>query len=531
MFAAQSIPYQQTSMFSKIVLDYLEGNEQLQPFYLHPPTLEGINQAIHQKQQQKIDRTLLVQVLQDQYKGKEKGEAVKQNIEALLSPNTFIVCTAHQPNLCTGPLYFIYKILHAIKLAAYLHRQLPHYKFVPVYYMGSEDADLAELNHFTIEGKRYEWQTDQKGAVGRMKVDKKLITLLDELEQQLGITTDGKEWVQLLRKHYGLNVTIQEATFGVVHALFKQYGLIVLIADDARLKQQMLPVFEEDLFQQHPSTIVAGTCKSLDEQYKVQANPRDINLFYLKDNIRERIEKRGDIFIVCNTSIQFSETELKNELQEHPERFSPNVILRGLYQETILPNIAFVGGGGELAYWLQLKDLFQHYAVPYPVLILRNSFLVVEKKWQEKINKLELTVSDFFETEDALMNKIVQRFATHSISLNGKLEKAEELYEQIKQQAGAVDPTLLQHVTALQTQSINNLKVLEKKMLRAEKRKFTDQQRQIQTIRNYLFPKNGLQERVENIGTFYTKWGRAFIDELYQYSLALGQRFVILTQQ
>ncbi|MBD0352490.1 MAG: bacillithiol biosynthesis BshC, partial [Flavisolibacter sp.] len=169
-------------MFSKIVVDYLEGNEQLQPFYLHPPTLEGINQAIHQKQQQKIDRTLLVQVLQDQYKGKEQGEAVKQNIEALLSPDTFIVCTAHQPNLCTGPLYFIYKILHAIKLAAYLHRQLPHYKFVPVYYMGSEDADLAELNHFTIEGKRYEWQTDQKGAVGRMKVDKKLITLLDELE-------------------------------------------------------------------------------------------------------------------------------------------------------------------------------------------------------------------------------------------------------------------------------------------------------------------------------------------------------------
>ncbi|MDQ3844485.1 MAG: bacillithiol biosynthesis cysteine-adding enzyme BshC [Bacteroidota bacterium] len=531
MFAAQFIPYHKTNVFSKIVVDYLAGKEQLQSFYQYPTTLNGIQQAILQKQQQRIDRTLLVHVLRDQYRSTDQGGAVIQNLEALLSPNTFVICTAHQPNLCTGPLYFVYKILHAIKLSSYLNQQLSGYRFVPVYYMGSEDADSAELNHFTVEGKRYEWQTDQRGAVGRMKIDKKLIALLDELELQLGITPNGKEWVQLLREHYHLNVTIQEATFGVVHALFKQYGLIVLIADDARLKKQMLSIFEEDLFLQNPSLIVSDTCKKLDEQYKVQANPRDINLFYLKDNIRERIERKGDDFIVCNTSIQFSEAALRSEIQKHPERFSPNVILRGLYQETILPNIAFVGGGGELAYWLQLKDLFQHYAVPYPVLILRNSFLVVEKKWQEKINKLELTVSDFFETEDALMNKIVQRFATHSISLNGKLEKAEELYEQIKQQAGAVDPTLLQHVTALQTQSINNLKVLEKKMLRAEKRKFTDQQRQIQTIRNYLFPKYGLQERVENIGTFYTKWGRAFIDELYQYSLALGQRFVILTQQ
>jgi bacillithiol biosynthesis cysteine-adding enzyme BshC len=530
MFAAQRISYNQANTFTKIVLDYLSGSEKLKPFYTEVPTLQGIEATIKAKQKQPVDRNLLVDVLQQQYKTVKNADSVKKNIELLLSSDTFTITTAHQPNLFTGPLYFIYKILHAIKLADCLKEQLSQYNFVPVYYMGSEDADFAELNHTYVDGKKIEWKKEQKGAVGRMIVDKALVQLIDELEGQLSNEAHGEEVIQLLRRCYSNGKTIQQATFEIVNELFGSYGLVVLIADHPALKAVMNNVFEDDLFKNTPAGIVQQTSAKLEEQYNVQAHPREINLFYLKDDIRERIIRKENIFIVHNTTLSFTEVELKEELEHHPERFSPNVILRGLYQETILPNLAFIGGGGELAYWLQLKDLFEHYKVVYPVLILRNSFLVVEEKWKTKIQKLGFAIADFFLPQNELMNLLVAKNAEHPISLNGNFEKAEELFEQIKTQAGAIDVTLSQHVAAIKARSLKTLQELEKKMLRAEKRKFSDHERQIQTIKDSLFPGNGLQERKENFSSLYAKWGSGFIEELYQSSLALEQEFVILSQ-
>lgn len=531
MFAAEYLPYHQTNAFSKIALDYLSNAGELQPFYSHRPTIEGIKKTIEEKKQQPVNRKVLAEILKEQYQQISTTDAVKKNIESLLSENTFTVCTAHQPNLFTGPLYFIYKILHTIKLAAYLKKELPQYHFVPVYYMGSEDADFAELNHTYIDGKKIEWKKEQKGAVGRMIVDKTLLQLIDEIEKQLIIEPYGKEVADLLHKAYAPGKTIQSATLELVNELYGNYGLVVLIADHPLLKAEMKKVFEDDLFKNIPSEIVQKSSEQLTQHYNTQAHPREINLFYLKDDIRERIVLKHGEYSVLNSSIKFSKNELQRELEEHPERFSPNVILRGLFQETILPNLVFIGGGGEMAYWLQLKSLFAHYKVVYPVLLLRNSFLIVEKKWKEKIEKLGLKVSDLFQNENELMKQIVSQNSNHRVSLNGNFEKAEELFEQIKLQAGAIDPTLMQHVAAIKTRSLKTLQELEKKMLRAEKRKFSDQQRQIQKLKEILFPKNGLQERVENFSSFYAKWGRSFIEVLYENSLALEEEFCILNEE
>jgi len=531
MFAAEHIPYQQTHAFSRIVRDYLANAPELKPFYSCPPTLEGIEETIRQKQQQPIDRETLVAALGEQYRTLETTPAVQRNIERLRAANTFTVCTAHQPNLFTGPLYFIYKILHTIRLAAYLEESLPQYAFVPVYYMGSEDADFAELNHTYVAGKLIEWKKEQGGAVGRMLVDRTLVQLIDELEGQLVAQPHGPEVIGLLRRCYTPGRTIQEATFELVNSLYGAYGLVVLIPDNGILKARMKQVFEDDLFRNTSSGIVQQTSERLGAVYNVQAHPREINLFYLKDNIRERIVRDGDGFRVNNTDLQFSEAEMRAQLDACPECFSPNVILRGLYQETILPNLAFIGGGGEMAYWLQLKDLFAHYGVVYPVLVLRNSFLVMEKKWEDLVRRMELSLAEAFLPLDELMNLIVTRYSNHSVRLNGKLESAGELFEQIRSQASAIDPTLAQHVAAIKARSIKNLEELEKKMLRAEKRKFGDQQRQLQKIKETLFPNNGLQERVENFSGFYAQWGRGFIDALYEHSLALEQQFTVLLEK
>ncbi len=522
------LSYHKVGGFSKIALDYIDRSVALTPFIAYPPAIEGVQKAIEVRKKFATNREMLVKELKKQYAIVKSADAVQENIDALLSPDTFTITTAHQNNIFTGPLYFIYKILHVIKLADHLNTSLSQYKFVPVYYVGSEDADLDELNHIYLNDAKLVWDTKQTGAVGSMKVDKDFLKLIDIIEGQLAVLPHGKEAIVLVKDCYRLGENIKTATFKIVNALFGEYGLIVLQPDNAILKQQMLKVFEDDLLNQTASVIVEKTSARLGELYKVQAHPREINLFYLLDGLRERIEMRDSMYQVLNSKISFRKEDLFAELHNHPERFSPNVILRGLYQETILPNIIFVGGGGEIAYWLELKDMFDHYKVPYPIQVLRNSFLITEKKWSDKINRLGFKIEDIFLGEQELINRLVARETDKKLQLNGTLSATEQLYEDIKKQAISIDATLEKHVDSLKTTTLHRLRELEKKMLRAEKRKFSDQQRQIQTIKAKLFPKNGLQERYDNMLYYYAKWGSSFIQNLYDESLALEQEFVVL---
>jgi bacillithiol biosynthesis cysteine-adding enzyme BshC len=528
---AEFISYQQTGYFSKIVTDYLSQNNLLQPFYQHTSNIEGIKASIAKRNKFNTNRQILVEQLQLQYAAVHTSEVVANNIQALSSDNTFTICTAHQPNIFTGHLYFIYKIIHTIKVADTLNKELPENKFVPVFYMGSEDADIKELGEVTVNGKKYQWHTKQTGAVGRMSVDDELINILKSISAQISVESYGTEIIELVKKYYSKGSSIQDACFGLINELFSDKGLVVLLPDNAELKKQMLTVFEEDIFVNTPSEIVNKTSAELEKNYKVQAYPREINLFYLKDTIRNRIIEEKNIFRVNDTSIKFTKEELQAELDEHPERFSPNVILRALYQETILPNIAFIGGGGELAYWLELKDLFQHYKVPYPVLILRNSFLFINHKLDLLTKKFSLTPKELFTSEDELINEIVQNNTLHQLSLEAQKKQINLIYDEINGVVNKIDLTLEKHAKALQVRSLKLLDNLEAKMFRAEKKRFEAQQRQIKKIKENLFPANGLQERVDNFVPFYAKWNKEFIEVLYSNSLVFEQQFCIITEE
>ncbi len=228
-------------------------------------------------------------------------------------------------------------------------------------------------------------------------------------------------------------------------------------------------------------------------------------------------------------SLRFSQTEILEELKNYPERFSPNVILRGAFQETILPNIAFIGGGGELAYWLELKDVFAAIAVPYPVLVLRNSFLLMTAEQEQRMQQLELDHTSLFQKAEVLLNQLVKKRTNQQLSLTNETAQLSVLYEQIKQQAGTIDETLKPHVEALSVKALKRLAELEKKMLRAEKRKFEAEERQIQGLKKYLFPNDSLQERVDNVAGWYARNGTSWIDMLLKNSLALEAQFSIIT--
>ncbi|HCL84462.1 MAG TPA: bacillithiol biosynthesis cysteine-adding enzyme BshC, partial [Chitinophagaceae bacterium] len=350
-FTAKTVPYQQTGYFSKVITDYLNRNEFLQPFYEHPVSFAGMEAAIRNREQFPTDRSLLVRVLEEQYAPLPVQSAVKKNLEYLSEKKTFTITTAHQPAIFTGNLYFIYKILHVIKIAETLSARYPDRHFVPVFYMGSEDADLDELGHIYLNREKLLWDTQQTGAVGRMHTAG-LEKIIQRIEGEFAGHLHGPELIRLLKDCYLGAENIQQATFNLLHRLFGSYGLVVLIPDSHLLKSAMRGVFRDDLTSHIPFRITEPHIQQLTKQYHLQANPREINLFYLKEDIRERLELKDGRFKVNNTNLHFSPAEMEKELANFPERFSPNVILRGLYQETILPNIAFVGGGGETAYWL-----------------------------------------------------------------------------------------------------------------------------------------------------------------------------------
>jgi bacillithiol biosynthesis cysteine-adding enzyme BshC len=525
--SASFIPYSDTFQFSTLVLDYLRQAEGLKPFYHGTPDIEGVKTAIASREQFDTNRSDLVKVLKDQYAATSASALQLEHIDALARTNCFTITTAHQPNIFTGYLYAIYKTLHVIRIAEELKSALPQYQFVPVFYIGSEDNDLDELSQCNIDGVKHRWQTQQKGAVGRMKVDKSLLSIIDGIDRQLGQYQYGKELIEILRNAYPEGGTIANGTFSLLNQLFARYGLLVLQPDNAVLKKQMKAVFESDLLHQLPHALVEQNSTTLAESYKVQVNPREINLFYLDGLSRERISISGENY-VTDGGRQFSKSQILEELDNNPEKFSPNVVLRGIYQATILPDILFVGGGSEIAYWLELKSLFEYFKVPYPVLILRNSFLLTTAAQKTRVEEMGWKINELFKPDFDIMNDYVKNHSAKKLQLGNEINSVNELYAKLREEAEEIDITLGQHISALEHKVVKQLRNLEKKLIRAEKRNFETQQRQLQKIKLELFPNNNLQERVDNFMPYFAKYGPSFIDCIYQQSKAFSQEFGII---
>jgi uncharacterized protein YllA (UPF0747 family) len=261
----------------------------------------------------------------------------------------------------------------------------------------------------------------------------------------------------------------------------------------------------------------------------VQTEGRSINLFYLKDNSRSRIELKEGVYTIVDTDLSFSKAEIIAELYAYPERFSPNVILRGLYQETILPGVVFIGGGGELAYWMELKNVFAVANVHFPVLQLRNSFLFIKSKMAKQWAELGFTFNDLFLTIPSLEASFVKTHTQHNLSLSNSIKELESLYISIKAQVEKIDATLGAHTMNLSVQSAKKMVALEKKMLKAEKRKQATSLERIRHIKENLFPENSLQERVDNFAEWVGDYGWAWVDAVLEHSNTMEQGFTILS--
>ena len=527
--AAEQVAYPLTGYFSNLVSDYLEANQKLDPFYTHPPNLDGIKAAMAARDSFNTPREVLVNALNKQYEGVNASDIVNANIQSLNDGKTYTVTTAHQPNLFTGPLYFIYKIAHSIALSRSLNKQIPGAHFVPVFYMGSEDADLDELGFVNIGGQKLVWHTKQTGAVGRMLVDAELLSLIKLIEGQIGVSVHGAAWVGLLKQSFTIGKTIAQVTLEIVNHLFGEYGLVVVQPDSPALKSLFTSVIEKELTTGFSNKAVQQTIKNLSVHYKVQAAGREINLFYLQGDKRERIIQTSTGYEVTALGLNFTKEQILADVDNNPAKYSPNVILRGVFQETILPDIAFIGGGGELAYWLELKQVFAEASVPFPVLLLRNSFLLVPAKQALQLQKMHInTISLFKGRPQVIIDSFVKANSVHHLQINAQMAAIEAQYTLIKEQASAIDASLVDHIEALSHKQAQKLLQVQKKMLRAEKRKYQAEQQQISKIMDQLFPGGSLQERVENIADWYKIYGTHFVRAIVENSDDFGKGFTLL---
>lgn len=522
------ISYTQSGYFSKIVTDYLAQRPELQKLYNRFPTLGNFKAQIEEKQDSfsVTTRNVLVAELLRQYQDTSISEATSNHISLLKNSTTFTITTGHQLNLFTGPLYFLYKIMSVIKLCKQLRMAYPNHDFVPVYWMATEDHDFDEINYFNFKNSKIKWDRESGGPVGRFSTNG-LQQLAGEFAELLNGSDHANELLDHFIKAYNGERNLAQATRYLVNELFGDYGLVIIDGDSKVLKQLFAPYAKQELLQQASFRKVTET-NALLADYKIQVNPREINLFYIEDGLRERIIAEDGKYVVNNTSTVFSEAGILDELQNNPEKFSPNVILRPLYQEVILPNLAYVGGGGELAYWLELKSNFEANNIPFPILLLRNSVLLTTQKQAEKADRLELSWQDLFSDQQELINKKTKLFSQFPIDFSPQKEALKKQFEALEKMAGQTDKSFSGAVKAQQAKQIKGLENLEKRLLKAEKKIYGDKLSRIAGLQNELFPNQSLQERKANFSEFYQEYGKGLISRLFEELQPLEQEFNII---
>ena len=525
-----SISYQKSGYFNSLIIDYLNEKTELKELYNRFPKLENFKDQIEEKSKQfdSNNRNILVNALDNQYNGFQISEQTKNNITSLSNSNTYTITTGHQLNLFTGPLYFLYKIISTINLCKKLKEKHPEHNFIPVYWMATEDHDFEEINHFNYKDVKIKWNKKSNCPVGRIKTEG-IENIFKSFELELGTGEIGNYLKDLFEKSYLKNSTLSHATRFMVNALFGNEGLVIIDGDDSALKRLFIPIIKNELTERKSFYEISKTNDRLKNSYDLSVNPREINLFYIEDTIRERIIFEKNEFKVNNTKLTFSENEILNLVETNPEKFSPNVVLRPVYEEVILPNLCYIGGGGEIAYWLQLKSVFDIYGVTFPILLIRNSVVLITEKQNKKANKLQVTWNDLFCKQTNLITLKTHELSKLPIDFSELKYNLSQQFEKLLQITTQTDTSFLGAVKAQEKKQIKGLENLEKRLLKAEKRIHAEKLNQIMLLQNELFPNQTLQERSINFSEFYIKSNGTLIEKLIETLDPLEFNFTIIT--
>ena len=498
------IDFQTSKLFSKKFNEFIL-NEKKSDSY---PTYDNIKNFASSVSFSSKNRELLHAEFKNQYTNTKINSVVRDNIESILSDNTYTITTGHQLNIFTGPLYVIYKIISCIKLAENLNNKFPDKKFVPVYWMASEDHDFKEIKSFYSRGKKYVWDIKPSGSVGDIdpKSLKEVINLLPDVHD-------------FFSEAYLESDTLSEAVRKYINSIFEKYGLLILDPDSEALKNAFSEIMGDDIFNNSINDI-----ESKSDQ-KSAVHVRKINFFYKENKLRERIINNKERYFVNNTEIKFSALDLEDEIKKNPYKFSPNVIMRCIYQQFILPNVAYIGGPAEVVYWLGFKKFFKHYNLHFPVVVPRDFVLLLSEKSQKTMGRYNIENTDLFLGKSRLEKKALKVIDDRNKNFSDEISKIKKSFNKIADKFSSVDKSMKPHVLANSKRTEKILIQMENrfvKSLKSENKKLVSQ---VEDLYNEIFPEGSIQERKENIMSYYHP---KFISNLFRELDPLELKFKII---
>ena len=477
-----SIDFKGSGLFSKKFNDFI-NNHGDKEYY---PTYKNIDNISSNKSFNKEKRELLHIDFIRQYESIKRSKKVDDNIKSILSENTFTITTGHQLNIFTGPLYVIYKIISCIKLSEDLNKKFPNKNFVPVYWMASEDHDFDEIKSCYSNGKNYEWKIKPSGAVGDID-PKSLKDLINKIPDVQDFFSDA----------YLTSDSLSLAVRKYMNAIFGDYGLLIFDPSSEVLKDSFNEIIKDDIFN--------NTMKDIESSYddRSHVHVREINFFYKGDKFRERIIRRGDEYSINNMDRKFSSSELKSEIENHPDRFSPNVISRCLYQEFILPNVVYVGGPAEVVYWIGFKKFFDHYKIDFPVVSPRDFVLMLSKKSQKIMKNYNIELKDLFLGKNHIEKKAMNVFEDRDKNFSDEISKIKSSLQEIADKYNMVDKTMKPHILASSKRMEKVLLQIEGRFIKSLKGENKKLVLKVGELYDEIFPSGSIQERKENMITFY----------------------------
>ncbi|HEV8537371.1 MAG TPA: bacillithiol biosynthesis cysteine-adding enzyme BshC [Bacteroidota bacterium] len=515
--------------FSKLYVDYISDFARVQHYFetdFH--SMPGIPKQIEQLRSHDQHRTRLVEVLREQNERYGVRSKTMEHIEQLAETNAFAVVTGQQVGILGGPMYTIYKTLTAVKLAERLREAFPDYKFVPVFWLEGEDHDFEEVNkvvllnqeniptkiEYLINGKPLE---KNLGAVGEIQFDGYLQAFFEEIRKCLPNSEFKSGLLELFERFYTTGATFGTSFARFLSTIFEDEGLVFISPNDRRLKQLLSPIFQKEV-QEYPrvSQLIIQRSAELEERYHAQIKTKALNLFMFHKGGRYFIEPREHDFSLKGTRHFLTKEELLGIAVETPELLSPNVALRPICQDALLPTVAYVAGPSEIAYFAQLKPVYQYFNLRMPVIYPRASVTLHEGRSQKVLEKFEVDVSEIFAHQDRIRRKVVEMVSEVKIDemFADASKRTSELLNEMKFGLNYIDPTLLGPLESAREKFETQLTILKEKVQQAQERKHETALRQLNKATNNLMPNGNFQERELNVAHFLNKHGMGFIQRL-----------------
>jgi len=514
---------------SPLVRDYYFAYDQVREFFngdFRDPA--AFEQQIGRLKSRKYDRGRLAEILREQNQSYGCGPQTLENIEALVHDETFVVVTGQQVGLFSGPLYTIYKALTAIKLADSLSNQTG-VRVVPIFWLATDDHDFAEINHVDLldqtgQPQRISYEDrppQERVPVGGLRFSDEIEACVGALDEMTPPSEFKLEILSLLSDAYQPGRTFTEAFSIWVTHLFGAYGLVLIDPSHpdliAMAQQPVLTEIEEG----SPSSRCAMKASQLliEKSYtpQVPQQERRLNLFLAEDE-RHPIHVSGDGFSVKDPDRRFTRKELFEMARANPRAFSPNVLMRPLVQDTILPTVAYVGGPGEIAYFAQLRGVYEEFGIPMPIVYPRKGFTFVEPHIGSTLETLSLSIQEVWGGLSAKRNALAaeeipeplqQALATAVVDLDRDLGS-------VCREAKAMDGSLGQTADGVHRKIQHQMNILENKVVQAAKKNQEILGRKLTKLENRLYPNRHLQERVFNVTPYLMKYGFSWLEELYQ---------------